>query len=156
MDFYSTRGELRRMGINKLLKMATNQKIQKCIIINNTCRFHFRYRNFNFCVSEIIGESCEIERLDKLEEIFQRDDETIFLRPLLRELELGPVFIEKKTSEFKVYWRNRITHSVTFLGRVTERRKKERRNNFTDLLKRAIKDFSDQVKDPSGIFLLGS
>jgi len=144
------------MGINKLLKMATNQKIQKCIIINNTCRFHFRYRNFNFCVSEIIGESCEIERLDKLEEIFQRDDGPVFLHPLLQGLEVGPVFIEKKTSEFKVYWRNRITRSVTFLGRVTERRKKERRNNFTDLLKRAIKDFSDQVKDPSGIFLLGS
>lgn len=144
------------MGIKELLRMATNQKIRKCLVINKTCRFYLRYKNFYFCASEILGKGCEIERLDRLEEVFQRDDETVFMCPFLRGLELEPVFIEEKPPEFKVYWRDRLTHSITFLGRVVERRKKERKNNFSDLLKKAKTEFSDQVETPSGIFLLGS
>ena len=156
MDVYKIRSELRRMGIKELLKMTINQKIRKCIIINNTCRFYFCYNNSNFCVSEIFGESCQVERLDKVEEVFQKDDEPVFLPSLLWKLELEPVSTEKKAPELKVYWRDRLTRSITLLGRVTERRKRERTDNFNDLLKRVVSDFSDQVKDPFGIFLLGS
>ena len=133
--------------------MASNQKIRNCIIGGKSCPFYIYYKNFNFCVSEIIGEGCQIERLDKLEEIFQKDNETIFIHPSLPELE--SVSIRKGTCEVNVYWRDRFTCSVTLLGKVTERRKKERKNNFCDLLKRALRDFSDQVEDPSGIFLMG-
>ena len=63
---------------------------------------------------------------------------------------------EKKANEFRVYYRDPKTRSIVFFGKVMERRRKERGNNLKDLLNKAIKDFSDQVKDPSAIFLLGS
>jgi hypothetical protein len=64
--------------------------------------------------------------------------------------------IARKNNEFDVYYRDSLTRSIVFLGKVVERRKKERVNNFKDLLKKAIIDFSGQVKDPSRIFLLGT
>ena len=155
MDFFKTRSELRRMGIKELLKMVSDQKIRNCIIGGKSCPFYIYYKNFNFCVSEILGEGCQVERVEKLEEIFYEDDQAIFLHPFLPELELGPASIKKGMSGVKVYWRDRLTRSVILLGRVIERRKKERENNFCNLLKRAIMDFSEQVKDPSGIFLMG-
>jgi hypothetical protein len=103
-----------------------------------------------------LGESCQVERLDKREKVFLKDDETVFMQPLLHELEVGPVLTEKKDPEFKVYWRDKLTRSIALLGSITERRKKERTDNLNDLLKRVISDFSGQVKDPIGIFLLGS
>jgi hypothetical protein len=45
---------------------------------------------------------------------------------------------------------------MVLLGKVTERRTKERGNNLKDLLNKAIMDYSDRAKDPSEIFLLGS
>ena len=77
MNFYDPRSELRKMGTRQLLRTAADQKIQKCIIIGKPCRFLFRYRKFDFCASEMSGESCEIERLEEQEEVIQRDDEMI-------------------------------------------------------------------------------
>jgi hypothetical protein len=45
---------------------------------------------------------------------------------------------------------------MVFLGKIIERRRKERGNNFKDLLFKAKQDYSPRVKDPSAIFLLGS
>ena len=65
------------MGTRQLLRTAADQKIQKCMITNKLCRFHFRHGKFAFCASEILGESCEIERVEEQEEVIQRDDEMI-------------------------------------------------------------------------------
>lgn len=157
MDFSNTRSELKRMGFKELLQIATKQKIRTCIMINNPCPFYFRYDSFNFCVSEILGEGCQVDRLDQfIGDRHQTNGETVFLPPFLHDLKEEQAFTRKKDLEFKVYWRDRTTRSITQLGTVTERRKKERGNNFADLLKRAINNFSYQVLDPSGIFLLGS
>jgi hypothetical protein len=45
---------------------------------------------------------------------------------------------------------------MVYLGTVIERRRKERGNNFKDLLKKAIKEYSDYVGNPSKIFLVGN
>jgi ribosomal protein L13E len=45
---------------------------------------------------------------------------------------------------------------MVYLGTVVERRRRERENNLRDLLKKALKEYSDYVKDPSKIFLLGN
>lgn len=156
MDFFKTRHELRQMGIKDLLQMTTNQKIQKCIIINHPCRYYFRYSHFTFCVSEILGESCQVERLHRLEETLPKDKRKFLGPPLFQKLEVGSGLPEKKALRFKVYWRDRHTRSIALLGSVTERRKKERIDNLGDLLKKVVNDFSEQVDDPSGIFLLDS
>jgi hypothetical protein len=61
---------------------------------------------------------------------------------------------EKRNIEFKVYCRDPDTHSMIFLGKMIERRTKERGNNLKDLLLKAMENYSDRVKDPSTIFLL--
>lgn len=115
------------------MKLASGQRISKCLIGGQICNFYFKYKSFNFCLSEIFGEGCIYEKARG------RDS------PLRRE----------KGEEFKVYYRDEVTHSITFLGRIVERRKEERRNNLKDLLVKAIQEFSYLVPDPSSIFLLG-
>lgn len=87
MDFYSARSELQRMAIKEVLRTAANQKLQKCMVINKLCRFYFRHRNFGFCVTEISGASCEIERLDNEEEVVQTGEETTSAQSLFRKPE---------------------------------------------------------------------
>lgn len=65
------------MGTKELLGTAANQKLQKCIVSNKLCRFHFRYGRFEFCVSELSGKSCEVERLDDHDEGFHKDYEKV-------------------------------------------------------------------------------
>jgi len=144
------------MGLSDLLKIVTNQKIQNCVRISNPCRYYFRYHSFPFCASEILGESCQVERLQQLEEILQKDNGKFLGPPLFQTLEAGPGFAEKKELKFKVYWKDGLSRSFILLGSVTERRKKERIDNFNDLYKKAVNDFSEQVKDPLEIFLLES
>ena len=66
-------------------------------------------------------------------------------------------FTERKENiEFRVYCRDNVTRSMILLGKVIERRTKERGNNLKDLLVKAMKDYSNCVVDPSTIFLLSS
>jgi hypothetical protein len=151
MDVFGARNSLRRMCRGDLLKMVTNQRISKCVINDGVCCFHLHYKELNFCVSEIFGESCQLEKLRKV----YPDKEKIDLSlPLMQGMD--SILPEKKTNEFRVYYRDPKTRSIVFLGKVIERRKKERRNNLKDLLNMAIRDYSDRVKNPSAIFLLGS
>ncbi len=115
------------------MELASNQRISKCLIGDRICSFYFKYKNFNFCVSEICGEGCIYEKTRGRE----------------------PLRLRRKGDEFKVYYRDELTHSITFLGRILERRMEERRDNLRDLLVKAIQDFSSLVPDPSSIFLLG-
>ena len=66
MNFRSVRTELRKMARKNLLNMLMNQKESKCLL-NGLCSLHFDYKGYTFCLSEILGEGCESERLKKLE-----------------------------------------------------------------------------------------
>jgi hypothetical protein len=156
MEALKIRGELRRMRRRKLLRLVTNQKISNCLIGGTACRFHLRYEAFTFCASEIMGHSCQLEKPKKLEEVCQGPETVDRLLPFVQDIEKGLEVSEKETAQFKVYYRDPPTRSMVLLGKVTERRTKEKGNNLKDLLNKAIMDYSDRAKDPSEIFLLGS
>jgi hypothetical protein len=67
-----------------------------------------------------------------------------------------PLISGKRTVVFNIYYREPPSKSIRFLGKVIERRLKERGNNFEDLLAEVRRDYSYRVIDPNGIFLLGS
>lgn len=67
-----------------------------------------------------------------------------------------PLTSVKRIVVFNIYYREPPSKSIRFLGKVIERRLKERGNNFEDLLAKVRRDYSYRVIDPNGIFLLGS
>jgi hypothetical protein len=81
----------------------------------------------------------------------------ILREPRPAEVLKGP-FISRKRPKiiFDVYYRDYSTDSMVFLGKIIEMRRKERGNNFKDLLFKARQNYSTRVKDPSAIFLLSS
>jgi hypothetical protein len=154
MNVYQARNELRRMRRKHLLRLASAQRISKCLIGGRACGLYLPYRGFNFCVSEIMGQGCQVHDLANFEEPCQVEKETDWSLPLLDRIGIGPLPPGKKSAEFKVYCRDRITRSITFLGGVIERRAKERENNLRALLAKAVKDYSHCVADLSTIFIL--
>ncbi len=56
------RAELRRIRKGDVLRMVLNQKERKCVL-GGVCPFLFEYRRILFCVSEIVGQGCQMERL---------------------------------------------------------------------------------------------
>jgi hypothetical protein len=156
MDVLKIKLELGKMGRRELLKLTTRQKISQCVIGGAPCRFHVRYRESTFCASEIIGHGCQLEKLKALEEICQEPRKNNDSLALIRGVETESILSEKETAGFRVYYRDRLTRSLVLLGKVMERRRKERGNNLKDLLNKAIVAYSDCAKDPSSIFLLGT
>ncbi len=154
MDLFKIKGELQRMNRKELFTLLINRKISKCLIGGTTCGFYLPYKEFSFCVSEILGQSCQLEKIGKLEEVYQGHEKINLSFPFMNETELE--WPGRKTFEFKVCYKHGLSRQVVFLGKVIERRKKERGNNLRDLLNKTMRDFSNQVKDPSTIFLLGS
>ncbi len=153
MDVYEVRSELRRMNKGDLFRLASNQKISRCLISGGACVFYLHYQGFNFCISEILEQSCQVERSEKLEDCYedlQIDDPL----PLMERSGMSPLQKEERAVVFKVYCRDDFTRSMVLLGKVIERRIKERGNNLNDLLLKAIKEYSDCAADPSTIFLL--
>jgi hypothetical protein len=67
-----------------------------------------------------------------------------------------PLTSIKRTVVFNIYYREPPSKWIRFLGKVIERRIRERGNNFGDLLAKVRRDYSYRVIDPNGIFLLGS
>lgn len=156
MDVYEARSELRRMGRGDLLRLASAQRISTCLIGGQACGLYMRYKRFNFCISEIMGEGCQLKGIKKMEGRYEDVQEINYPLPLMERSGMTPLQIEKRNIVFRVYCRNYVTRSTVFLGNVIERRTKERGNNLKDLLVRAVKDYSDLVEDPSMIFLWGS
>lgn len=75
MNFHSVRLELRRLGTKRLFKILVNQKESKCLM-HGFCPLLFKYKGYTFCLSEVLGQGCEIESLKKLErEICKREEE---------------------------------------------------------------------------------
>lgn len=155
MDILKSRIELQRMSRRDLFKMALNQKMSKCLIGGRSCSFYLQYKGNHFCVSEILGEGCQVERLEYLEEFYHGKENVNSLLPFLQKMETELSWPGKKIVEFNVYHKNSLARSAVFLGKIIERRRKERSDNLRDLLKKAIKQYSDSVEDPSTIFLLG-
>jgi len=156
MDFYQARNELRRMSRRHLLSLASTQRVSKCFLGARACCLHLYHQGFNFCISEIMGEGCQVERSAKVEEVYQSQDETSCPLPLVNRIGISPLSPGKKAVEFKVYCRDPIKKSMIFLGNILERRTKERGNNLRDLLVKAVKDYSYCIEGVSTIFLLGS
>ena len=101
-----------------------------------------------------MGEGCQVEKLEQLEQPYDEKEKVNFSLPFPQKMETELLFPTKKALEFKVYHRDYLTHSAVFLGKIVERRKKERGDNLKGLLSKAIKQYSDYVEDPSTIFLL--
>jgi hypothetical protein len=55
--------------------MVMRQRKSRCQL-NGFCPLHFRYEGYTFCVSEVLGKGCEVQKLEKLEkEIYQSKEE---------------------------------------------------------------------------------
>ena len=67
-----------------------------------------------------------------------------------------PLTSRERIAVFNIYYREPPSKSIRFLGKVIERRLKERGNNFEDLLAKVRRDYVYRVIDPNGIFLLSS
>ena len=80
----------------------------------------------------------------------------ILKEPRPAELLKGPFVSIKRPIIVDVYYRNYPTDSMVFLGKIIERRKKERGNNRKDLLYKARQDYLHRVRDPSAILRLSS
>ena len=156
MNIYEARSELRGMCRRDLLKLVLAQRISRCLIGGRACGLYMRYKGFNLCVSEIMREGCQLEGIKKLEDRCEDVQEINYPLPLAERPGMSPLRKEKRNVVFRIYCRNYVTHSTILLGKVIERRTKERGNNLKDLLVKAVEDYSDYVADPSMIFLWGS
>jgi hypothetical protein len=155
MDILEAKRELQKMRVGNLFKMAMDQKLSRCLVGGRVCGHSLLYKGIRFCVSELLGKGCLLERLGEWEKFLLEKDTLDGPDPLLPRLEIGPSSSGKNSGEFKVYYRDDLTRFIVYLGTVIERRRKERGNNLGDLLKKAAMEYSDHVPDPSRIFLLG-
>jgi len=156
MDILKARSELRRMSKGDLFKLVGEQRISKCLIGAKACGFSLQYHGMHFCVSELLGKGCLVEGLGQWEQIYPKKEGINGSLPILQKMETELLSQEKKPVEFKVYYRDDLARSMVYLGTVVERRRRERGNNLRDLLNKALREYSDYVKDPSKIFLLSN
>ena len=154
MDVLKARYELRSLSRGDLFKLALHSRMSYCLIGGRPCGFLLQYKGSNFCVSEILGKRCQVERLMHSEELYDEREKVNFSLPFPQKMETELLLPRKKAVEFKVYHRDHLTRSTVFLGKIIERRRKERGDNLKGLLSKAIEQYSDHVKDLSTIFLL--
>ncbi len=76
MNIERIRAELRRLGACSLLKMAMNQKEAQCIL-TGLCRYYFRHQGVGFCISELLGHGCRVEKSRSEELSPPQVDETL-------------------------------------------------------------------------------
>lgn len=155
MNVFQARAELQKMKRGDLFRLASEQKISPCLVGAKACSFYLRYKDFCFCISELLGESCVYEKSEKLKPKPLRKEGKEPILPWSKSFLNGLPLLETIGTKFKVYWRDEATRTFTLLGEIFERRKEERGNNLGDLLTKARKDFSNQVSDSTRIFLLG-
>ena len=156
MDILEGRSELKRMSRRSLFTLVANQRISNCLIGAKPCGFSLHYQGIHFCVSELMGKGCLAERFEQWEQLYPEKERINDFLPIFEKMETELLSPRKKPVEFKVYQRDDLTRSMVYLGTVIERRRKERGNNLKDLLKKAIKEYSDYVGNPSKIFLVGN
>ncbi len=76
MELHEARKNLRRMTKEDLLELASKQEITKCVVGGEECNLYFRYEGFGFCVSEILGQGCQVQRSKALENCYKVPKET--------------------------------------------------------------------------------
>jgi hypothetical protein len=155
MDLLNTRSELQRMNRGNLFKLAMDQRLSKCLVGGITCGLTLQYKGIRFCLSELLGKGCLVERSGQWDQFGSGKEKINSSLTLLREMEAEVLLQGKRPVEFKVYYRDDPTRSMVYLGTVIERRRRERGNNLGDLLKKAVREYSNEGRDPSKIFLLG-
>ena len=156
MDILERRSELGRMSSGSLFTLVANQRISNCLIGAKACGFSLQHQGIHFCVSELMRKGCFVERSEQWEQLYPEKERSNGFLPIFEKMETEILSAGKKPVEFKVYHREDPTRSMVYLGTVIERRRKERGSNLNDLLKKAIKEYSDYVENPSKIFLLGN
>ena len=63
IDIWKLRTELRMVGPDDLLKMASNQSEHNCVLNpKGSCQFYLKHKGFGFCVSELSGQGCRAEK----------------------------------------------------------------------------------------------
>jgi hypothetical protein len=87
MDFHLVRAELRRLGKKNLFNMLMNQKESRCFF-SGLCSFRFEYKGYSFCISEVLGKGCELEKLKKMEQEACESEEG----PIIEEKVEVPLF----------------------------------------------------------------
>ncbi len=143
------------MGVKDLLRLASQQKISECLVGGRACGLYMRYKEFHFCISELLEKGCIYETSEKLKTKKDIKEEDMPLLPWHQTIIHRFLRFERKGIPFRVFWRDEVNRTMIFLGETIERRREERGNNLRDLLVKARKEFSDQVSNPALIFLLG-
>jgi len=65
MDIYKARRELQNMGTGKLLALTLSQKESRCLLnYVCPCPFLLKYKESNFCVSELLHQGCQKEKFE--------------------------------------------------------------------------------------------
>jgi hypothetical protein len=100
MNFFLVRAELRRMRKKNLLRVLMSQKESKCLL-NGICSLHFEYKGYTFCLSEVLGEGCESEKMKKLEKEACERGETEASR---KDVDI-PLFDCMRRSSYNLYRR---------------------------------------------------
>src|SRR5512139_1820417 len=105
MDILEAKRELQKMRARNLFKMAMDQKLSRCLVGGGTCGHSLLYRGIRFCVSELLGKGCLLERLGEWERFFPEQDSLHGFHSLLPRLEAVLPSSSKNFGEFKVYYR---------------------------------------------------
>jgi len=84
MKLYEVRNKLRRMGKTDLFELASKQGISRCVIGGGACGLYFRHEGLGFCVSEILGQGCQVQRSKTLENCHED----------LKEIDCPPLLVE--------------------------------------------------------------
>jgi hypothetical protein len=155
MDILKTRYELRRLRKGNLFHLALNCKISYCSLGRRQCGLLFPYQGSNFCISEISGKGCQVESLQQLEGLSDQTEKGTPSLPFSLRMETELSSPRKRTLEFKVYHKDRMSGVTVLLGTIIERRKEERGKNLKDLLSKAVQQYAGYLADSSTIFLLG-
>lgn len=108
--------------------------MSNCLVGARLCSFLLQYEGSNFCVSEILREGCQVQKLEQLDQLYDEKGEVNFSVPFPHKMETGLLLSGKNAPEFKFYRRNRLTRSAVFLGKIIERSRKESEDNLKGLL----------------------
>ena len=151
MDILEGRSELKRMSRGSLFTLVANQRVSKCLIGVKACGFSLQHQGIHFCVSELMGEGCLVERL---ENYILRKRGSMASSPFLEKWKLNSYRRERSPSNLKSIIEMILPVRWFILGQLLKEGGKRGGSNLEDLLKEAIKEYSDYVKKTSKIFLL--
>ena len=96
MDFLEGRSELKRMSRGSLFTLLANQRISKCVIGAKACGFSLKYQEIHFCVSELMGNGCLVERSEQSEQLYPEKEGINGCLPIFDNMETELLSARKK------------------------------------------------------------